>query len=146
MAKRHGKAKTPIHNIWILMRRRCEKRSDQAFPNYGGRGIRVCERWQKFENFYADMGDPPPGMWLDRIENDGNYEPGNCQWSSPKEQQRNRTNNRRLKLNKRELTVAEWSEMLGIPSRTIRRRIDVLGWSVRNALTTPVNSRSAYLG
>jgi hypothetical protein len=72
------------------MKRRCFNPRHRAYPWYGDRGIGVCERWRKFENFYADMGDPPPGMSLDRINPNGNYEPGNCRWATGTEQAANR--------------------------------------------------------
>jgi len=72
------------------MLQRCFDANSKAYCWYGGRGITVCKRWLKFENFYADMGDPPPGLSIDRINNDGNYEPGNCRWSTRAEQVRNR--------------------------------------------------------
>jgi hypothetical protein len=85
----HGMARTRIYNIWHAMLRRCRNPNVADYPNYGGRGIRVCDRWQRFENFYADMGDRPEGKSLDRIDNNGNYEPGNVKWSDAKEQKAN---------------------------------------------------------
>ena len=81
---------TKIYDIWQQMKGRCYNESNKAYEHYGKRGIRVCERWLNFENFYHDMGDKPAGLSLDRIDNDGNYEPLNCRWATRMEQQRNR--------------------------------------------------------
>lgn len=87
---KHGKTGTRVHRIWKGMRNRCNNEATPRYKDYGGRGIRVCARWDSFENFYADMGDPPEGLTLDREDNDGDYEPSNCRWATQAEQQANK--------------------------------------------------------
>jgi hypothetical protein len=82
---------TDAHNSWNWMMSRCFDSWNASYPRYGGRGITVCKRWLTFNNFYADMGDRPEGLTLERIDNDGNYEPGNCKWATVAEQNRNRS-------------------------------------------------------
>jgi hypothetical protein len=87
---KHGMCDSSEYGIWASMKRRCLNKKDEHYPSYGGRGIYICDRWLKFENFYADMGPRPKGRSIDRINNDGNYEPGNCRWATALEQVMNR--------------------------------------------------------
>ena len=89
MAKTHGMSRTLTYRIWATMIQRCENPNDRKYKYYGGRGISVCEHWHKFENFCADMGVKPEGMTLDRMNNNGNYRPRNCRWTTYKEQNNN---------------------------------------------------------
>lgn len=135
---RHGRTGTRVYRIWCGMLFRCRHK----IRAYGRRGIAVCERWQTFENFLSDMGEPPTKRHsIDRINNDGDYEPGNCRWATQTEQARNTSTNTILEHDGRALTIAEWSEVTGIKEPTICVRLYELGWSVERALTTPVAAR-----
>lgn len=94
-AKTHGHTpkgeRSATYSSWLGIRARCLSPKAQYYDRYGGRGIKVCDRWRTFENFLADMGEKPAGLSIDRIDNDGNYEPGNCRWATPVEQTRNST-------------------------------------------------------
>lgn len=87
---RHGLSESKEYRVWKSMKTRCKNKKSTGYHNYGGRGISVCDRWEKFENFYADMGPKPEGLTIDRRDNDGNYEPGNCRWATWTQQARNR--------------------------------------------------------
>lgn len=138
---KHGMSRTHVNAVWRQMRDRCLNPNNPRFGDYGGRGISVCERWGSFENFLADMGDRPRGYQLDRIDNNGNYEPSNCRWATVGQQLNNKRNNRLLTLNGETLTIGEWSQRTGLPWDAIRSRLRY-GWSVERALTEPVSKQS----
>lgn len=128
----------PTYVVWFTMKERCLLPTHNMYPKYGGAGITVCERWLRFENFLADMGERPPGKTLDRYpDGKGNYEPGNCRWATPKEQARNRRSNRFHTFQGATRTLPEWAEIVGIPVRVLKSRVTVLGWPMERALTEP---------
>lgn len=137
--RRHGLAKSAEYEAWCGMKRRCASSHRQDFKNYGARGIEVCSRWlESFEAFIADMGPKPgPSFSIERIDNDGIYEPGNCRWATKQEQLNNQRKNVHLTLNGTTRTAAEWGRLLKIKSSIIldRKRS---GWSDERALTQPV--------
>jgi hypothetical protein len=139
----HGMRKTPIYGAWFSMKHRCLNPNNPFYHHYGGRGISVCPRWlENFENFLEDMGDRPEGMSLDRIDVNGNYEPGNCRWATWKEQQNNRRDNRFIEFNRKTQSLAAWGRELGIHEDTLRWRLKT-GWSVEKAFTTPADKKHA---
>jgi hypothetical protein len=135
-SKTHGMSNTPTYVVWARMLQRCRDQNCPGYRKYGAKGVRVCKRWHKFENFLSDMGKRPSARHsIDRIENARGYEPGNCRWATMKEQQNNRTNNRQIEFGGERLTLQQWSERTGLSYRTITTRIDRQGWSVEDALT-----------
>jgi hypothetical protein len=105
---------------------------------YGGRGIKVCDRWKDFSAFLTDMGERPAGLSIDRIDSDGHYEPENCRWASSFEQAVNQRHTRLIEHGGMELAAAQWAKITGVPSYVIRARIDKLGWPVARALYEPI--------
>lgn len=118
------------------MKARCQNPNAADYHNYGGRGITVCRRWQKFEHFYADMGERPEGCTLDRINVDGNYEPSNCKWSTSSQQHNNRRNNRYITMLGRKQTLREWCDYYNVPYARAEARLKY-GWTPERTFTTP---------
>jgi len=118
------------------MHRRCYHPQDSNFPHYGGRGIRVCERWNDLANFLADMGHPPEGKSIGRIDNDGPYEPSNCHWETQEQQNENTRRNRYVTWDGRTQTIKAWAQELDMEPRRISERLS-RGWSVERTMTTP---------
>lgn len=130
---------------WRNMVRRCHDPADSNYPRYGGRGITVCEAWRDDPaQFLADMGQPPKGMTLERIDNDGPYCPANCRWASPGEQALNRRSNQLLTFRGVTQPAVAWAQQLRMPPYTLYKRLQ-RGWSVRRALTVPVRYRGGRL-
>lgn len=132
-------ARSRSRSLWKGMWDRCERKNHKAYHRYGGRGISVCERWRSFDNFYSDMGPRPVGKTLDRKNNDGNYEPGNCRWATKREQMGNTRANHWLELDGVRMHVTDWSRKTGLLAVTIKNRLK-LGWSIRRALETKADS------
>jgi hypothetical protein len=133
----HGMTGSRTFKTWDAMRYRCNNPQSKDYPNYGGRGIRVCDRWlNSFEAFLADMGERPSGMTLDRIDGDGDYCKENCRWATPLQQNRNRRSNVILEFQGDAGPISYWAEKVGLERKTLEYRIRV-GWDVERALTTP---------
>jgi len=132
---------TREYSAWQHMKKRCLNPQSPDYKNYGGRGIRVCNRWvHNFKDFFSDMGRCPPGLTLERIDNNGDYEPSNCRWATRKEQGLNTRNNRRIEFNGQIKTVSEWAEIIGIPDSTLRTRLRN-GWIPKTIVTKARDTR-----
>lgn len=119
---------------WCGIRNRCNNPNNRDYHLYGGRGIKVCERWESFVNFLADVGDSRKGLSLDRIDNNGPYSPENCRWATPAEQTKNRRVSKFVEFNGESHLITEWSVITGMHVHTLRDRLKN-GWPVETALT-----------
>ena len=144
MRSTHGKAGTPLYKVWASMRERCNNPNSKTYKHYGERGIRVCERWDSFECFMADMGPRPDGTSIERKNNDGDYDPSNCYWATDYEQAQNTTRTRLLSAGGRTMTITNWCRELGGTVSIIHSRLK-RGWTEEAACLTPVkyNGRNA---
>ena len=141
---KHGHRKnrktSQIYTSWKSMNQRCFDFNNPAYSSYGGRGITVCRRWKKFENFLEDMGKRPPGTSLDRINNNRNYYKSNCRWATPKQQGRNKRNNRLITFIGKTKCLSAWAEKYNIPRITLTMRLK-RGWSIEKSLITPIGNQ-----
>lgn len=129
------------YRTWINISQRCTNPNQGNYHLYGGRGITMCERWRKFENFLDDMGKPPTARHqIDRINNNEGYSPTNCRWATPEQNGRNKRNNHILTWNGMSKCLSQWSEEFCIPYCTLRMRIR-RDWSIQKALTTPIRKK-----
>lgn len=134
---KHGKKYSKIYKIWEGMKQRCKNKKNTAYANYGGRGITLDPRWEKFENFYEDMGDPGKEQMLERINNNKGYYKENCKWATRVEQNNNKRSNRLITFNGKTQNITQWATEIGIYENTIQSRLR-LGWSLERALTQKV--------
>lgn len=118
------KVKTiPAHGSWASMKQRCLNPNATGYERYGALGIKICDRWLSFDNFYADMGDRPEGMTLDRIDNSGNYEASNCRWATKLEQNTNQRTNVRIEFDGEVKVLSQWAKEIGVTPSTVAKRI-----------------------
>lgn len=129
---------SPEYRAWAAMKNRCSNEKIKNYPRYGGRGISVSPKWDDFNDFLRDIGlRPSPKHSLDRINNNGNYEPGNCRWATWKEQQRNRSSNRKIVYNNQIITLTELAEIAGIRKDSMAYRLNA-GWDLEKAVTQEI--------
>jgi hypothetical protein len=134
--KRH-----PLYKIWAGILRRCNNPNENNYERYGGRGIKVCERWENYINFREDMRDSwQPGLSIERIDNNAGYQPDNCRWATRKEQCRNRRSNFIIEYKGERKSAAEWADVLGIPWFRFYQRITKLGWTIERAMSEPARA------
>jgi hypothetical protein len=140
MPKKHGYTKRGfvprIYTVWLNMIRRCTRPNHKAFKDYGGRGITVCDRWMEFKNFVEDVGEPLPGMSIERKDNSLGYCPENVRWATRKDQSRNRRSNRVFTINGMTACITDLCIHLKIPYSRVRTRLD-RGWPPESAFLEP---------
>ena len=140
-----GMAELPEYGVWRGMIARCGSPRDKDWQRYGGRGIRVCDRWRAFDHFFEDMGPRPSAEHsIDRIDNDGNYEPGNCRWATSATQQNNRCDNRMIEYSGMRMSVAAWAELTGLSAVGITARLDG-GCCVEEVLQAEAKARERLM-
>jgi len=138
---KHGRCGSKEYEAWRACIRRCSDPNDKTWSEYGGRGIKVCSRWLRFENFLEDMGEAPSSDYsLGRKDNDGDYCPENCRWETWTEQANNKRNNQTLIHNGEAKTIAEWAKLAGLKPSTLRMRLTKYGMSIAEAIERPIDN------
>lgn len=139
MYERHGMYGTPTYYSWIMLIQRCTNPNNKDYPNYGGRGIKVCAAWLvAFYYFLYDMGEAPIKHQIDRIDNDGPYSPYNCRWVTCKENMRNMSRNHMLTFGDKTQALAAWADDYGLLPGTLWSRLFQYNWPIAKALTAPL--------
>lgn len=145
----HGLSKHPAYGCYIGMLSRCTNMDNQDYHHYGGRGIKVCDRWSNpingVSNFIEDMGQRPAGGEIDRIDNNGNYEPNNCRWATRQQQTRNTRVNHYVEYQGKTHCLSEWEEILGIPAKVLVDRLGKLSWDIDKAMSTPPRPKKIFI-
>lgn len=134
----HGASKNgrreKIYSVWLSVRNRCKNPKD---PWYGSKGVKICERWNDFNNFRVDMGEmPTPFHQIDRIDSSKDYTPDNCRWATPLENSNNKRNNRLIEFGGEKMTLSQWARKLNISVQTLKNRLDMLNMPLEIALTS----------
>lgn len=146
---KHGESKERLFNIWYLIKYRCEDESSPAYKNYGGRGIAVCKDWSDEETGYFEFkkwaleNGYNPQLTIDRIDNDGDYEPSNCRWADNITQGNNKRTNVFIEYDGVRKSISQWADSLGISKKVLYRRIE-LGWDIERAFTQPVRKQQSH--
>lgn len=142
MTKTHGQSGTKLHFIWIEMRRRCQSLNHPKYHLYGGRGIKVCDEWQSFEIFYKWSSENGyiEGLSIDWINNDGNYEPTNCRWTTQFRQNNNTRRTRKVTYKGKTQSLADWARELNLNYNTLRSRRRI-GWNIAAIFETPMEGK-----
>ncbi len=135
---KHGLSRTRTYRIWRGMMDRCHNPNSKHFPGWGGRGIKVCDRWKRFRPFLEDMGIAPEGLQIDRVDNDGDYCPENCRWATRTEQMKHTRQTRSVTFQGKTQCLKDWSRELGFSFRALHARLS-RGWSVEEAFTKPAS-------
>lgn len=140
VAFKHGSKPRPLYRSWHNMCQRCNDASNKFYNNYGGRNIVVCPEWLDFINFriWAFESGWAVGLTIERINNNGNYEPDNCKWTTSKEQNNNKRNNHNITFKGETLTLMQWSEKLNINYQSLANRVNTYNWPIEKAFTTPI--------